>query len=162
MDASTPDLRHGKTSPAPGTGFVHHLRTTRKGKLVKHIRQPRGSSLCGQACVAMLMGCALSTAQRLVGRDGATKTKHLAAPLRRAGFKLADRLTPWRHGPLPPTAILRIKFRDKRIGHWVLFRRNTIFDPSRRQVLRFKPSLWRRRNGRIGSYVAVSRKGRHR
>jgi hypothetical protein len=122
---------------------------------MRHIKQPKESSLCGQACVAMILGCDLRVAQKLVGRNGATRTSHLVRALRLASVEVADKLKPWCGGALPFTAILRIKFRKRVLGHWVLKHGDQIFDPMKEGARLMRPGLWRRRRGWIASYLEL-------
>ena len=48
---------------------------------MRHRCQPRGSRLCGQSCVAMILGISVLEAVELIGKCGATKTRHLRETL---------------------------------------------------------------------------------
>ena len=54
---------------------------------LSHIRQPEGSNLCGQACVAMLAGVTLAEAIRATGTRGRTSTRHVTHALRALGCR---------------------------------------------------------------------------
>jgi hypothetical protein len=121
---------------------------------MKHVRQPQGSSLCGQACIAMLLRCSLIEACSIVRRSGGTKTEDLARALRKRGFPVNDRLSPWR-GALPERAVLKVRFQGRARFHWVLAHKGLVFDPMKYRPHPFSPSLWRRRSGRVTAYLAV-------
>ena len=123
---------------------------------MKHVRQPAGSNLCGQACVAMLLGCDLRSASKLVGREGPTLATQLAKALRVGGLRIAGRSTVWRNQKLPPIAIMKIKFKRRDLAHWVLKRGNSVHDPRKRTALPFDSQLWADRRGRITSFLSVS------
>jgi len=123
---------------------------------MRHIRQRQNSNQCGQACVAMLVGCSISTACERMRRQSCTSTKDLVRALRANGLRVAPKLAMWRREKLPHTAILKVKFADRTLFHWVVKLRNRIFDPMKFGPVPFGERLWRRRRGRVTSYLAVS------
>lgn len=129
---------------------------------MKHVRQPRGSSLCGQACVAMVLGCSLDEACAIVERPSGTRTLDLVRALSGRGLEVGVRLRPWRGGPLPPLAMLKVKFQGKARFHWVLARNGVVLDPMRRRPRPFHPSLWKRRRGRVTAFLSIALPRRHR
>jgi len=48
---------------------------------MKLILQPKGSSLCGQACIAMLLDISLEEAIKLVGHDGISTNEDILSVL---------------------------------------------------------------------------------
>lgn len=121
---------------------------------MRHVRQPKNSHLCGQACLAILLGCDLSAACKLIGRTGPTNTRDLAQALRKRHRRVANRLTIWRKEPLPTTAILKVKIRGRKMWHWVVKQKDTIHDPKKASPVSFDRGLWAPK-GRITSYLPV-------
>jgi len=108
---------------------------------MKLILQPKGSSLCGQCCVAMLLDISLEEAIKLVGHDGVSSTEDLLKcfdplPYSRAIkdcifygnlYKL-DRSISSRY-------IYLCKHRNPKNlkqKHWTVFNQGAIMDPSGR------------------------------
>jgi hypothetical protein len=60
---------------------------------MRHVVQPAGSNLCGQACVATILGISLKEAIKLVGTEGKTNTKQLVRALRKRGVMCKSKLT---------------------------------------------------------------------
>jgi len=112
------------------------------------VRQPEGSSLCGQACVAMVAGVSLRAATKAVGLSGATHTRHIVRALRSLNVECADRLRRVsRVRPaLPKRAIVSIiqytvapslvttpaMRRSQRRAHWMVTWDGTMYDPGGR------------------------------
>lgn len=106
--------------------------------MIRLVRQPEGSSLCGQACVAMVAGVTLIEATAAIGHTRPTYTRDLVAALRSFGVQCEDRLklVSRARPELPARAILSIrKFVEKpnggrkRYGHWMVIWYGHIFDP---------------------------------
>lgn len=104
------------------------------------IVQPEGSSLCGQACVAMAAGVSLDRAIEAVGhaKKRGTYTREIVAGLRSLGIPSATRCKPLskRKPVLPKRGLLAI-FRDEsnkrpQKFHWMLIWDGHIFDPGGR------------------------------
>lgn len=96
------------------------------------IRQPEGSSLCGQACVAMAAGVSLDRAIKVVGHEGGTTTAEVREALRDLGVGCADKLRRIsRQRPHPPKrAVLAVKGIRNWRWHWVLTWDGEIYDPA--------------------------------
>lgn len=127
---------------------------------MKLIRQPEGSSLCGQACIAMIAGVTLDEAIAACKphpRGGGTTTPEVVAALRKFGVRCADkrcrrvsRLLP----ALPPRALVSIARYDTQEGkrvssryHWMVTWDGVMYDPE---------DLWPKYSGwRITSYLEV-------
>jgi hypothetical protein len=95
---------------------------------MKLVRQPPGSNLCGQACLATLLGISLDEAVTLVGVEGGTRTKHLKRALSAMGVPHASRRTlgaPERDD----TALLFFWSADRSAAHWVLWHGRKYYDP---------------------------------
>jgi len=92
---------------------------------MKLVKQPRGSRVCGQACVAMLADTDLKNGIKLVGHVGGTWGHHLAAALKRAYVPCADKLV---RGEPDGDALLFFKYPSNR-RHWVVWYDGKYYDP---------------------------------
>ena len=94
-----------------------------------HVVQPPGSSLCGQAAVAMLLGLTLEEGVELVGHRGGTNLQELETALKKKGVRLWDRVA----GP-PPTNGRGLYLCGARWvrggGHWIVLDGGRWLDPS--------------------------------
>lgn len=116
---------------------------------MKLIRQPKGSHVCGQACVAMIVGCSLEEATAEMGQ-GRTATKKVREFLKARSWRVGDRLIRlcsrlptlrgsalepmWDCSNAPPYAILKLVWNnEQRTSHWVAWCRATgfFYDPAR-------------------------------
>jgi hypothetical protein len=101
---------------------------------MKLIMQPEGSSLCGQACVAMIAGITLEESIKVFGTKGGTHTNDLIRAFKRLGISCDNR--PILIGPRhkyrtkPPICIVRQHFKDRKNTHWVVFYKGMYYDPS--------------------------------
>lgn len=102
------------------------------------ITQPPGSSLCGQACVAMIAGISLEESIKIFGHSHSSKTKQIIKALKSLGIYPSERLK--RFSQLkrwPQRAIIREIYKvpgrkqgSFRInGHFVLLWDGYIYDP---------------------------------
>jgi hypothetical protein len=91
---------------------------------MKLIRQPANSSLCGQSCVAMVLGVSLRKAILLTRRKGVTRISDLSRAMRktRVEYKRFTRTA-------PPRSIVFVKWNSQKVGHWVVYFRGRIYDP---------------------------------
>ena len=95
---------------------------------MKHIRQPKDSNLCGQACVAMILDITLEDAIKRVGKKGKTRTKDIVGAVGEVAQEA--RLVPVRQRPtLPKRALTKVTW-TKGQSHWVVFWDGMVFDPS--------------------------------
>jgi hypothetical protein len=106
---------------------------------IKQQYQPLGSTICGQTCVAMVLGISIGEARRQVGKWGRTRAKDLAAALAKNGC--GTRIVPSLRGKarvprdeimsdrLPDRCILRVKRVGARFSHCVLRWDGRIYDP---------------------------------
>lgn len=85
-------------------------------------RQPPGSNLCGQCCVAMLLNLTISEARVLIGKGGKTSTRHLRAALETKGLTLGPRLDAKKVRPEPGKVYLARVYWVKGTNrtHWVI------------------------------------------
>jgi len=101
---------------------------------INYIRQPEGSNLCGQACVAMLTGKSLEEAIAAVGTKGRTSlTGNIKCSLERAGVKLSDCIRLSKNSPLPDFCLIRMRNSNqigKRTSHLIIYHKGTIYDPA--------------------------------
>lgn len=126
--------------------------------MAKHIQQPEGSKLCGQCCVAMVLGVSLERACELVGHEKASRNYELLNALEKAGrFKAV--LTLADHDTMRDAQRTLIRVRWKNLRHHVVFRDKPLVHDS----LYSKPApTWRDwysfttlNGGRIVSYYEL-------
>ena len=118
---------------------------------VRLVRQPEGSSLCGQACVAMVAGVSLDRAIKATGhsRRGGTHTWEIVEALRKLGIRCSERCRRLsRNRPdYPQKAILVVRKNGRGLYHWVYYEAGVHYDPEDR---------WPRYDGwRVTSYLEV-------
>lgn len=124
---------------------------------MKHFAQTRENN-CGQTCVAIIGQRPVEEIEKLMRKTGLTNGSDLRHALGRLGWTVTgvrrDRL--W---PVMDHGVLRIKGED-RVGHFVVKRRNWIFDPAFRKAIRLREwiGLLATRGGgwRVTSYLKVS------
>lgn len=115
------------------------------------IRQPRGSSLCGQACIATICEVSLDEACKMVGTKGYTTTKRLIQALTMMGMSTGSRLK--RGMPESGLAILKVTRFDGR-SHWVIWKNGKFYDPAA-GVFRGLPSYLQ--NSKVTSHLRIER-----
>jgi hypothetical protein len=102
---------------------------------MKHIRQPEGSSLCGQACLAMYLDIPLEESIRLFGSRGGTRTPQLVRILRSFEISCPDRLVRRTcAAPLPLNCITKSCSPDRKHSHWMLYSNGILYDPCAREA----------------------------
>lgn len=125
---------------------------------MKLVTQPNGSPLCGQACVAMLLGVTLEESIQKMNRVRGTTIKHLIAALSHKYRFNQHRLTRICHADiylLPSLAILRVRWNPKE-SHWVVKCGDYVYDPlGDRQPL---SSFVLTTEGRITSFLELELK----
>ena len=94
---------------------------------MKLVRQPSGSNLCGQACVAMVCDIELEEAIELVGSRGKTVTKQLKEALTSQGVKTSERRV--LGFPEEGSALLFWKSGND-LRHWTVWHKNKHYDPN--------------------------------
>lgn len=107
--------------------------------MIHLIRQPEGSALCGQACVAMVAGVSLERAIGVVGHQRGTHTRDIVRGLRCLKVVSSGKLRRIsRARPvIPNRAIVAIVYyamrpdgtRGQRYAHWLLSWDGVIYDP---------------------------------
>lgn len=98
---------------------------------MKLIRQPKGSSMCGQACVATIAGVSLEESIKAFGGSkGGTRTKQVVNALRKLGVACGDKLVRIsKKNPKPSECMVVLRFDDCRYGHWTFYFHGLYFDP---------------------------------
>lgn len=100
----------------------------------RHMRlvlQPEGSSLCGQACVAMLADITLDQSITIFKRRGATTPKEVVSALHALGIKCGDKLLLARNHEMPPICMAKLHFAwDTAHTHWTVYNNGTFYDPA--------------------------------
>lgn len=101
---------------------------------MNRIQQPEGSSLCGQACVAMAAGVSLDRAIEVIGHSHGTYTRDVIAGLRSLGIGCGDRLhrVSRKLPVLPQRCIVAMHSPRRRLEHWMLSWDGEMFDPEGR------------------------------
>lgn len=98
--------------------------------MTRLVLQSAGSRLCGQACVAMLLGTDLAGGVEAVGHSRGTYTRELTAALRRAGLKTDERARRKRTQGREGLYLARVRVPKHRWLHWVVVDAGLYFDPS--------------------------------
>lgn len=109
---------------------------------IRVILQPENSSVCGQACVAMVLGITLDESIALFKSRGQTRTKKLLAVLRSQNIQCGNKLERVVPGSEPPSrCIVKILWTGKKKppGHWMLRWDGSLYDP----ILGKDPSFYR-------------------
>ena len=106
--------------------------------MIKHQYQPPKSRMCGQTCVAMLLGMTLEECIKLVfkGYDKGTTTKHLMKVLDQAGYMMNYKklVKVPKDGSMPDRAIVKLRRTDVNYSanwHWVLYADGRYYDPGK-------------------------------
>lgn len=97
---------------------------------ITHLRQPRRSYVCGQACVAMVLGLPdVDSACRVIGHSRRTRTKDIVLALGPAA--LSSRLSPARRdgSNLPDFCLLRSRWGVTPGAHLSLYKGGQVFEP---------------------------------
>lgn len=116
---------------------------------MKLVKQPKGSSLCGQACVAMLAGVSLEESTETFRTKGCTRYKALIQALRQLGVESAEK---WKMGHPTGDAIIRFTNQELGCSHWVVFFKGKYYDPAG-GVYRKLPKCLRK--AKATSYLSV-------
>lgn len=114
------------------------------------VRQPPGSNLCGQACVAMVLGRTLEGVRLLFDRWGLTRTRDLVEALIRGGATGLREFRRVRRGvSLPAMAICRFRWPGLWKSHWVVWAEGKFWDPEEdgtcgARMTAYLPIEWKR------------------
>jgi len=98
---------------------------------MKLVRQPEGSSLCGQACVATIAGVSLEESIRAFdGTRGGTRTKQVINAFRKFGIACGDKLLRiTKKQNKTSTCIVTLHFDGCKGKHWVVYHEGRYLDP---------------------------------
>lgn len=112
------------------------------------IKQPDGSSLCGQACVAMVARISLLESIKLFDSRGRTRTRQLYNALKKRGISCSDKAVRIRNNNKPKLCILTIHYTFTKVVvkskadptklgtikceslHWCVWNDNKYYDPA--------------------------------
>ncbi len=97
---------------------------------ITHLRQPRRSSVCGQTCVAMILGLPdIESACKIVGHSRRTQTKDIVRALGPAS--LSARLSPARKdgSNLPGHCLLRSRWGVTPGAHLSVYWDGDVYEP---------------------------------
>ncbi len=127
---------------------------------ISHVRQPKGSYLCGQACLAMILGLDLDAACKVMGHSRRTWTREFVVAL--GPLAGGSRLTvvPSRsvlHSVLPPFCLIRARWGVELCGHFAVLADGEVYDPLLRGPVSLEGWLiWlKRHDGRVTSYMPI-------
>lgn len=97
---------------------------------LKLVRQPKDSNLCGQACVATILGITLDESIELFGTRGRTTWKKVIGVLRSRGVKCDNELTIVNGSGVPVRCIVKIWWGTKENAtHWSIRDGDRLLDP---------------------------------
>ena len=119
---------------------------------MKLVHQPLGSNLCGQSCVAMVLGLTLKEVKPLFKVWGRTSTKDLVNAIRgfttrdKRTFHVSNKLVRLKKGkPLPELAICLWRWPGLWCSHWVVWAEGKFWDPEPDGII----------GGRMTSYLPI-------
>lgn len=93
------------------------------------VKQPPGSNLCGQACVAMILGTTLPTVIGLMHKRGKTTARDLKNILTKMGYVVDPNKCIMGTPSGPALAICKVHLLGKKL-HWVVFKDGDYYDPA--------------------------------
>lgn len=91
------------------------------------LKQPEGSNLCGQTCIAALADIPLPEAVEVVGKRGKTQNRDLIGALKKLKIKCAPKSK--RGVPTCETAIVKVHWVGSNMRHWVVWHNGFYYDP---------------------------------
>jgi len=98
------------------------------------VTQPPGSTLCGQACVAMVAGVTLKASCKAFGHNCATTLFAVRRSLKKLGYQSAEKCQAFGKDPgrLPATCLLMLTYAQAfgGLGHWVVYHAGQVYDPA--------------------------------
>lgn len=93
------------------------------------IKQPEGSKLCGQTCVAMVTGCSLDESIAAIGHKRGTCWSELRDAIIHFGCQADQKLTRVKSlAEMPELCIARVYW-DRKQSHWIVRFGVHVFDP---------------------------------
>lgn len=97
---------------------------------MKYIRQPEGSSLCGQTCVAMVAGVSLEESIKVFGTRSGTRTRQLVAALKTLRVNCGNKLIRLsKKNKKTDLCIVHLRIKGVKNGHWTVWNKNHFLDP---------------------------------
>ncbi len=134
---------------------------------IEHLRQPAGSRLCGQTCVAMVAGVSIDKAVEVIGHTHGTRTREISAGLNKLGFlcdsklKVLSKTKPLLE-QLPDLAIVNSRWKAEHRktpgGHWVVWHDGRVYDPEFNFVDKVPKQEWlTNKDWRLTSFAAVEK-----
>lgn len=124
--------------------------------MITHQMQPTNAT-CVQTCLAMLLGLPVDKVlEKLPHKNSGTRHKPMVEFLREHGVQCADRLTILRKREVPPLALVRIRWPNKK-AHLVLKVRNAWHDPELPAPFtgRLPPDRSWANQGRVTSFLEI-------
>lgn len=102
---------------------IKNMKTAR-AVVIQMVKQPKGSTICGQCCVAMITGKALDEVIKVFGHSHATRTKELHKVLKHFGYTSNSKLIRFTNfSGLPDLGIVKITYDwRKHNGHWAVIK----------------------------------------
>lgn len=100
--------------------------------MIKLIKQPKGSKVCGQCVSAMIAGVSYEDMADIYGHTTTSNISEAKRALYKLGFdagetvQVDNRKKNWR---IPETAFVRIKYGRRRCGHFVAKIQGKFYDP---------------------------------
>lgn len=97
---------------------------------MKLILQPEGSTVCGQCCVAMVVGVSLGSCLTVFCHDWATSARNVRWALKYYHYKPNKRLLKFKkQEQLPTFCMLKLTYPFQKMGHWVVYDTGDIYCP---------------------------------
>lgn len=134
---------------------------------IKHLRQPPGSRLCGQTCVAMITGVSIDKVVEIIGHTRGTRIKELSKGLVKLGYLCDNKLKNLsKKKPileqLPELAIVNSRWRSEHRktpgGHWVVWCNARVYDPEFHFVDKVPQQSWlTNKTWRLTSFAEVKK-----
>ena len=115
------------------------------------IKQPEGSNLCGQACVAMIAGISLEESIKLFKSRGKTRTKQLYYALKERGISCSNKAIRIKNYNKPKLCIVIIHYSDCKNTHWCVWHNNKYYNPA--YGIRKKSNVFERET----SFIKINR-----
>lgn len=97
--------------------------------IINLIKQPDGSSLCGQACVAMIVGISLNESIKLFNSKGATTTRKLYHALQKRGIFCSNKAVRIKNDNKPKLCIVLIHYTGYKDTYWCVWNNNKYYNP---------------------------------
>lgn len=96
-------------------------------------RQPKGSNICGQACIAMLANISLEESIKIFGTRGKTSTKDIINALNKLDILCSQKLIRIRKNESKSNLCIVTNYtviNGKKYKHWVIYYKNKYYDPA--------------------------------